>query len=566
MNRPDLAGLTEDELRRASSVGLVQRAKKELADASLSAHAWWEDLTIIVQWSDGVTCRFPPGRSLQGDCSCLAGTLCRHLLRSVLWLQANPLPGAEIASVVPATKGRAKAVPAMDELLAMDRVALAKTIGKTLWNKGIRFLQEHPPRVDSAHSRQVSFGGMAITISFPAGSHWEGALCSCRGTMPCPHVVPAIVALRGDVDQIVQEKKEKEPAPDRSSAWRRYHAMIVELMTCGWDGLSMAWCSAAQTTALELEKQGIRQGAKLLERLAGQIGDQRTGDRPFRAELVRRDLAAAWLEWELASSAISVDRSHQREVDLDAGEKPSRRTFVGVGAQAWWTDEHTGLNLLLQDVESGDMVTASTARPRELDLSPSDLARSTILGEVFTARDLLGTMFHCHHENVVDDGKFRGVKENEVELKPDGVDWLMLSQQFGIDGWDRLADRAKKTFPSILTGGRPEIQWLCPARHDLARFDSGRQTLIWPMYDRQGRRIDLEYNYRSERADMIESLEKVSRMSTPMAVLARYRSIESLRTAEPIAMLFFESAGIRLWVIDLQRWDGKPHVRRQTDF
>jgi hypothetical protein len=443
----------------------------------------------------------------------------------------------------------------------MTRAEFEKWVGKSSWSKAIRFLSEHPPTVEDQAARKVIFPTSLVTISFPAGSNGDGAVCICQQSMPCPHVVPALLALRGEAAEHVATDSVSPSIEDDPPSWGRVNELLKDLLVCGLDGLSPAWSFAARTTALELEKRGIERVAKGLERLAQQVDEQRTGHRPFRPSLFRRDLASAWLEWELSRRPDALEEMGLLPTEATRWRRPTTRTLVGVGARAWWTEDRIGLTVFMQDVATGDMLTSGTARPMELGLEPEDLARSTLFAEVFAARDLLGRMFICRNSSMSDDGKLRGVKEKDVELQADGVDWLTLSHRTGVDRWDRLSDRASEAFPSIITHWRPEVQWIIPARHEEAWFDSARQTLCWPIYDQEGRRLQLEYDYRVERADMIEKLKQASQRATPLAILARYRSIDTLRTAEPISILYAESTGIKLWVIDLQSRENRAHGR-----
>ncbi len=562
MIRPDLEQLSDEDLVRAASMGLLTRAKKELADPSLSATSEWDGQTLVVNWSDGVACRFPPGRSVRGDCTCPATDLCRHLIRSILWIRSNGLaPPQEPPKGDAPNRSRARPISTIDELLEMEGPAFEKGVSKLAWNRGMRLLRQTDSPVVSADRRQVEFPGLAVTISFPSGCTMEGAVCSCKASMPCEHLVPALIAWRGEADQFPPEEPESLSIEELAPSWRRVRDLVEDLMVCGLDGLSSAWGSAAQSTALELEKKGLEGAARLLDRLGQQIEDQRTGARPFRANLFRRDLAALWLAWELgqkkggASVVVSSAGGRSRS--------KSKRSFVGVGAQGWWTDEVTGLTIYLQDVDTGDIVTTSTARPIDKSLSPADLARASALAKSFSARDLLGRMAVCS-SCWIDEGRLRVGDETDVELKGIGVDWLELSRRTGVDRWDHLVNRAKNAFPSLLTGWRPEIQWLIPSESRPSFFSSADQRWVWPMLDSEGRVLNLQYDYRPERAGMISQLEQAATGATPLAVLARYRSTESASGAEPIALLCAEHDGsIRHWVVDVDPWERKRNGSRK---
>jgi hypothetical protein len=562
MNRPDLAKLTDDDLTRASSVGLFLRARKEAETGRCSPQIDWDADTLIFTWSDGPVCRFPLGRGLRGMCSCPANEICRHLIRSILWLRSHevpsgPLPPAVLpvppVSPVSRARKRTKPTPSVDEWIALDRATLAQKVGLRKWRQAERLFQEDPPRVVDSDSRQVEFSVSRVTILFPAGSRWDESICTCGGSAPCDHVVPALLALRGESAASSESPAERIPAPDGLPAWHRLHGLLVELLVCGREGVSLAWSQGARAMAIDLDKRGMHRPAKLLDRLADHLEDQRTGARPFRADTYRRDITSLWLEWEEKDSAVPKGpASSRRETAAGQASQPPR-VVVGVGARGWRTDEVQGLTLYLQDVDQGEILSASTARPmvRSHGIPFADLAGLAILAKVFSARDLIGRRLKCRAPVVTEEGRLRVASDEDVELHWEGVDWIALAQRMGVERWDHLADQARRVYPSLLTRQLPEIHWLWPARWEPAHFDSSQQKLIWPLWDADGRRLQLEYDYRSDRSEILDRLEAMTRHAATVAVLARHRSTFDRGAAEPIALLHTHEGSLRLWTIDI---------------
>ena len=89
MPRADLLALTADDLATLSNRGTVKRAQKELDAAEVTCEIHDEPQgDLLFSWSDGITCRFPAGKSAH-DAVCSSGTLgiSRHIIRSVLAYQ-----------------------------------------------------------------------------------------------------------------------------------------------------------------------------------------------------------------------------------------------------------------------------------------------------------------------------------------------------------------------------------------------------------------------------------------------------------------------------------------------
>ncbi|MFG2626309.1 hypothetical protein [Streptomyces sp. NPDC048473] len=86
--RPDLLALTPDTLAALANRGLVKRATKELDAGTVPALTTDPDTTVRARFDDGTTTALPPGTGLDdGDCSCAAPGVCRHLLALVLAYQ-----------------------------------------------------------------------------------------------------------------------------------------------------------------------------------------------------------------------------------------------------------------------------------------------------------------------------------------------------------------------------------------------------------------------------------------------------------------------------------------------
>jgi hypothetical protein len=89
--RQDLLALTIDDLITLSNRGLVKRAQQELQPPDLTGEIVEDNLgNLTVDWSDEICCKLPVQTTLfQSQCSCPATSLCRHLLRSVLFYQSR---------------------------------------------------------------------------------------------------------------------------------------------------------------------------------------------------------------------------------------------------------------------------------------------------------------------------------------------------------------------------------------------------------------------------------------------------------------------------------------------
>jgi hypothetical protein len=565
MKRPDLAQLREEHLIRAASVGLVKRARRELDDPNLVVRVEENDSDIQFHWSDSVICRFPPASSLRGQCSCAAQDLCRHLLRSILYFQTLPEDPAPDASIAPPADP-----DEVDTLLSADEALLARTIGKSALSRGRRQLGESlvVEAVDR-DARQVTFAQPAIVVAFPPQAPFASGICSCSDPPPCEHLTPALLALRGEIG-------ERTPVQHDGlairSAFDRARVLIEELLRVGIDGLSPAWCEAATTAALEIDKTGIGVVAELLRRVNNQISSALLRDRPFQPSVLRWNLAALWYRIE---QVARTDRPEILGDDLvavpaKARWSPERRQLVGVGLRAWFSNDVNGITLFLLDRTSGQIVTVGTGRPADLEIPPASLAdRAEILGP-WTARDLLGRTLVCIGSQLADDDKIRLPKEAPREapwtadstLDPTSVDWLALAREVGIDRWDHLAERARPFFPSIITRRRLAAAWFLPTQWEEPTVDARSQAFLWTMLDPSGRTLPVRYAYQPERADAFEQLRLLSEQAKPLAVLGQWHASAGNVRVEPITFIINNEESTQAYIVDIDTWKTTKKKRR----
>jgi hypothetical protein len=86
MARADLMAIALEDLVSFTNRGTVNRAQREAEDLAFTCE--WEELpddTVIARWTDGVECVLPGRQTVrEGRCSCPAGRMCRHLMRTIL--------------------------------------------------------------------------------------------------------------------------------------------------------------------------------------------------------------------------------------------------------------------------------------------------------------------------------------------------------------------------------------------------------------------------------------------------------------------------------------------------
>lgn len=191
--RADLLHLSPEALAHAANAGIVKRAVRELAGGyrpTLSIDAGGE---IEATFADGVSCRWPPGVTIQNArCSCGAAGVCRHRVIVALAYResatedaAAPAPVAEPVARV-GDEALARVVPA--SLLAEARV---------LRDAGISIEVRRPAGGDPCETARLP----SATVRYWGGAALETARCDCVRASACEHVALGVWAFRAAEEQ-----------------------------------------------------------------------------------------------------------------------------------------------------------------------------------------------------------------------------------------------------------------------------------------------------------------------------------------------------------------------------
>lgn len=561
MNRPDLTELTDEQLIAAGNRGLLKRAQQELTTQTMtSLHV--DANGLVLEWSDGVRCEFPPGSSIRGArCSCAAPSVCRHLLRSVLYLRAEAVPATTV-----------KPAPAAADPLTMSDTELAKAFGKAALTKARKQLAEELTIASSdVESRTVEFSSIGVTTQFPKGADLPGTICSCKEPYPCPHLLPALLWLRGERPAAAKKATEEQEI-SRDAAVARLSRLLTELMRAGLDGLSQGWREAAFALTLELDKAGLAKPARLLQSLAGLVAadSERIGD--VDPGQIRWTLAALWLRVfastrsspGTAEAARTTDTEKFNDDDLltDTSARfwsSGRKRLLGLTCSAWWTEDLVGLTLFLQDEETGEIVTVGTARPSDRGQTAVNLAAGVPIFGSFTTRDLLGRRIECSSTRRAE-GKLRLGEGATCNLLPDPVDWQSLIETQAIRTFAAIGSRFEESFPTIASLGRRDLFLFEPAEWKVAEFRTDLQLFRWPMVDRDDRTAPLILRYREEHGASIRDLVQLSKVEQPAALLGRATLSGHGLSIRPLILFLEKEGGLQPYHIDVDRYQNGKKI------
>lgn len=359
MPRADLLHLTPDDLAALTNRGTVKRARRELDDNEVTAELdEAANGTVVAEWSDGVTCTLPGGRTLaDARCTCPATELCRHAVRTVLAYQDRAAAAAPHGAAAPAPAAWDPGdIP--DDELAKHFKPVALGQARALYEKGLllELLKGHKP--------SARFHDLACTLWFQVPGDPRYVHCDCAAAPPCVHVPLAVWAFRrvpaGRAAALVSTRAHELPVP--VGALDRAEAVLVRGAEVGLAGGGPAWRDELARTEAACRAAGLVWPAEVLADLVLRYEQYAGHDARFAPEEVA-DLAG---ELALRCDAIRADTGAVPQL-LVRGSASDRATdigsarFVGLGCGVRVGRRGATVVAYLQDADSGSMVALSRA-------------------------------------------------------------------------------------------------------------------------------------------------------------------------------------------------------------
>lgn len=177
--RDDLLHLSPEALSHAANAGIVKRAVRELAAGYRPALVLDDAGTLAATFDDGVTCRWPPGVTLQAvQCSCGASGVCRHRIIAALAYRES----AQTDAAAPASAAPVASVS--DEALARVIPAVLLAQAQALRDAGLSVELRRPASGEPCETARLP----SATVRFWGGAALEAARCDCVRAAACEHV------------------------------------------------------------------------------------------------------------------------------------------------------------------------------------------------------------------------------------------------------------------------------------------------------------------------------------------------------------------------------------------
>jgi hypothetical protein len=569
--RQDLLTLTIDDLIALSNRGLVKRAQQELQLPDLTAEMAEDDTgNVQVQWSDQVCCTLAAQTTLgQSQCSCLATSLCRHLLRSVLFYQ---LQSTAVSDGPKTIEQPPEAVADWNPGSMTDEV-LQKHYPKTVLKKlRSQFDVGQVIGVACGPKPSVHLHSLSLSLRFLIPNDIRYTRCDCDEAAPCSHVPLAVWAFR----QLPPNRThglistESQPIAVPTALLDDLETHLSELADVGIAGMNQALRDRFVRLEQRCRSAGLVWIAELLLDLLQAYHYYQYHDAQFDAEQV----IALIGELLIRSDAI---RNHEQIKNLvpqlfirgsvqDTTVALGSSRLVGLGCGA--TMRATGITLTayLQDTDSGTVVSMPRyfANP-EIDLAPKPLwqlaqysvSKGMQLGAIAAGQVLIKGGKRTPSCQLI-------LGRSPMSLNPQSYQWEKLRSPLRIDDFAELIDRLRELPPRELRPRRvaEQLQVLSVAEVLAAEFDFASQTVKATVADAAGNQAEMihPYSYRS-RFGVEAMLAQLQQPNTLKFLSAQVSLSRHGLVLAPIALVFQSGEARQI----LQPWIAPPQIGKEQN-
>lgn len=546
--------------------GLLRRAQKELEK---------QGATVVDDSPEGLTLvfgehriRFDARGPAHAQCSCPASGVCQHILAAAISLQ-NQVEGAPAA----AEQAVEPLADLQADLMRLSAAELSKHAGKAGYRWAWQFVQD----LDPEHGLQIS-GERHLLLSFShpriAFRYLGGGLASLIADAELSQIekyrVAAVLAFqrahgaeltpaepvgaakpRNAALDLGRDHALAEAAPDALHASReRLRAsarqLFGECVALGLAHLSRGiqeryatlavWAQGAEYHRLALLLRRIADHVELLLERAGGADEHVLLDELSLAYglVSALDQAAA----ERSSPAHLVGRARSRY------EEGSALELLGLGASAWRSPAgYVGLTMLFWAPAEAAFFSCSDARP-EGQRGFDPIARYKAAGPwsgLGAPAQATGRGLVLSGVQINAAGRLSAADSTSATLAPLGAADSFVNRLQSWANWSQALQQRAQARQSLLAEPQPMKDWvmLKPTRFGKPVFDSTRQTLVWPLFDDEERRLDAELpfdKYNQHAMQRIEQLRDDELMPGTLLV-GRLQAVGGGVTLAPLSLV-----------------------------
>ena len=535
--------ISSDDLIAASSRLTLRRARADVDMEPLRVDRGLTALTF--RWSDAV-CDFPTGAGLASSrCSCPARRLCRHRVRSVLYLQRDPQDDA--GDWTPAD---------------IPRAQVAKAAGKTLLRQAEEALHdglEMRRESDTA----VIIPALGVRVRFLPRRPIAAALCSCGQTTLCIHRVLAALHFHP------RQQTASRVDPAEAALRARVYQTARELLLVGLDGTPAEAAEGLDALSQRLSTI-LPAPADDLTRLSHLLADYHRRSARFspRAWLMTVGRLMARL-MALQDPGRTISPEHLRGRGRRSRLAATNLDLIGLGAEGFQGAGGSVVKCWFVLEQTGDVVSGTVGRGAIDGESPSpaSLWWQPMWGTMPPA-ELAHARLRLPQARLSPDGSLAGAT-GPVQRRPKTPHPADLPDRLRIRSPASLANLWESLPPPLLRGPRqtslPAVLVLSKEPLSSPWYHEAAQRLTLPVSLADGGVVRLEVRYGPATKRLLAVMERTTHWSAqPTHLFVRFWPTTEGFAATPIAAwLAGTDAPISLGLGDTPLQKGAPPDRRQ---
>lgn len=506
MMRKDLLTISEVDLEVFTNRGTVKRAVRDLDEALFTAVLNEDDNGLVeVTWSDGVTCRFIPGVLINdGRCTCPSTSMCRHLVRSVLFYQRFHKEATSESDTSVLTSWDPGEITDAD----MEAVILPNHLSKAkqLFSEGLL--------VECIRSSKpyAVIHGFGIMVRFPVPGDFRYVHADCEGNMGALASAIAVWAFR-----LLDKEKESgfvvtaNLTGISSEVFDSGKSNISEVINFGFSNLPPRFEDRFRSVEKQLREAKLAWPAEIMADLALEFRRYTDHDSLFSPERCVEYAGEFLLRADcLSSSQNSIPSALVGGTRYDTPQELGTRRFTGLGSGVRILANSVVVQVFLEDADSGSIVVVE----KEFSNPQNGPAREfRFLGETPVATG--AKLIDIARSQLLSGSSKRNASGllsfgRKLIVNPQAFQWEKFRENnFHVD-YAELHKRMALQPPSSLRARRiaESFQVIGIAGVENTRFDPVTQEVRCEFIDSQGVRISMIQPYLSRAASGCELLLK----------------------------------------------------------
>ncbi|WP_340607747.1 SWIM zinc finger family protein [Xenorhabdus bharatensis] len=511
----------EDALAVFANMGLLRRARKDVDNGKITLI----DPQGGIFNSDGQQVVLDAQGIQKAQCDCPASDCCKHILATVLWLQANSTGQASEKELIHETMSQSSE-SLLSELLSFSPEELIKLTGKANCRLAIRLLQQWEQdqkqiRTEDIDSQlKIYLPEFEEPIIFLKKSGYKGMLSSLPENQRKALHLAAVVKLFKQSqkpwtwpDELNVIPSEKQPlSEDEKNLIAIVNQFIQELLRQGLSHISRSSATQLHLLNISAKAEGLPLLASYLRGLSGQV--KLLADKHFTMDegKVLHFLAqlSAYL-YQLTHAAPDQLMKLRGIPRKQYDEKNTTLSLIPVSAD-WWTTNSgaLGATFTFWNDEEKQLLQSTQARANRHD--PHFNCHgvwSTLSVWKQTADKLMRRPFILHFPRISDEGKlatsgdsYATSQNTPFNLKQ----YQSLRTHFGIQDWNELPDYFSLQTDDFFSPLLLHIETYQP----LVWYEI-EQCIIWEVNDSKGNSAFLRLYWEDAIHNHIEELRYITK-------------------------------------------------------